>query len=65
VSKPAAPHDLPPPATAAEALDRIELPPEALDRIAPMIAPGASLIVSDHGLGPETGIDTSFIVVTR
>jgi hypothetical protein len=50
---------------AADALDRIELPPEALERIAPLITPGASLLISDQGLGSETGQDTDFIVVTR
>jgi len=30
-----------------------------------MIGPGASLIVSDQGLGDETGEGTDFIVVTR
>jgi hypothetical protein len=50
---------------AAEALDRIELPPEALERIIPLVAPGASLLISDQGLGNETGRDTDFIVVTR
>ena len=42
-----------PPSTAAEALDRIELPQEALDRISQMLSPGASLIVSDHGHNRE------------
>jgi hypothetical protein len=51
--------------SAAEALDRIELPAEALDRIAPLITPGASLLISDQGLGGETGKETDFIVVTR
>jgi hypothetical protein len=51
--------------SAAEALDRIELPPEALDRISPLLAPGASLLISDQGLGGETGKETDFIVVTR
>jgi len=50
---------------AVEALDRIEIPPEALERIAPLIAPGASLLISDQGLGDETGRDTDFIVVTK
>jgi hypothetical protein len=50
---------------AADALDRIELPPEALERIAPLITPGASLLISDQGLGSETGRDTDFIVVTK
>jgi hypothetical protein len=51
--------------SAAEALERVELPKEALDRIAAMLSPGASLIVSDHGLGGETGKETDFIVLTR
>jgi hypothetical protein len=50
---------------AVEALDRIEFPPEALERIVPIIAPGASLLISDQGLGEETGRDTDFIVVTK
>jgi hypothetical protein len=29
------------------------------------LVPGSSLIVSDHGLGNETGRYTEFIVVTR
>ncbi|HUI96957.1 MAG TPA: L,D-transpeptidase [Xanthobacteraceae bacterium] len=55
----------PPPATAAEALDRIEIPPDAMARIAALMSPGATLIVSDQGLGSETGLDTDFIVLTR
>jgi hypothetical protein len=50
---------------AVEALDRIEIPPEALERIAPLVTPGASLLISDQGLGSETGQDTDFIVVTK
>jgi hypothetical protein len=50
---------------AVAALDRIEFPQEALERIVPLIAPGASLVISDQGLGSETGRDTDFIVVTR
>jgi hypothetical protein len=50
---------------AMAALDRIELPPEALERIGPFLAPGASLLISDQGLGNETGRDTDFIVVTK
>jgi hypothetical protein len=30
-----------------------------------MIVPGSSLVVSDQGLGEETGEGTDFIVVTR
>ncbi len=54
-----------PQAAAAAALDRIELPPAAVERIAAFMTPGASLIISDHGLGDETGLETDFIVVTR
>ena len=55
-----------PPSTAAEALDRIELPQEALDRISEMLTPGASLIISDHGHNREMrAVGTDFIVLTR
>jgi hypothetical protein len=30
-----------------------------------LITPGASLLISDQGLGSETGQDTDFIVVTK
>jgi hypothetical protein len=51
--------------SAAQVLDRIQIPQEALDRIGEILAPGASLVVSDQGLGPETGDGTDFIVLTR
>src|SRR5262249_7986705 len=44
-----------PPATAAEALNRIQIPQEAADRIGEILIPGSSLVVSDEGLGRETG----------
>jgi len=47
------------------ALDRIIMPPELVDRIAEMITPGSSLIVSDNRLSDETGEYTDFIVLTR
>ena len=50
---------------AAEALDRVQFPPEALERILPLVTPGASLLIADQGLGPETGKETDFIVLTR
>lgn len=50
---------------AAEALDRIDIPRDAVDRIQELVTAGASLIVSDQGLGEETGEGTDFIVVTR
>jgi hypothetical protein len=55
----------PPPQTAREALARVEMPPEVSERIAELMIPGSSLIISDHGLGPETGKGTEFIVLTR
>jgi L,D-transpeptidase catalytic domain len=54
-----------PPSTAAQALDRIHLPQQAVDRIAELLVPGSSLVVSDEGLGRETGRGTEFIVLTR
>jgi len=53
------------PSTAAEALDRIQFPQEAVDLIAERLVPGSSLVVSDEGLGRETGRGTDFIVLTR
>lgn len=50
--------------TAAEALDRIVLPPEAIETISMMISPGSSLIVSDNALSDETDADTDLIVLT-
>jgi hypothetical protein len=54
-----------PPSTAAQALDRIHLPQEAVDRIADLLVPGSSLLVSDQGASGETGRGTEFIVLTR
>jgi hypothetical protein len=53
--------------TAAGALARIEVPAEARERIAELLSPGSSLIVTDKDLGPETGEsgETDFIVLTR
>jgi lipoprotein-anchoring transpeptidase ErfK/SrfK len=54
-----------PASSAAEALDRIQFPQEALDRIGELLIPGSSLVVSDEGLGRETGRGTEFVVLTR
>jgi L,D-transpeptidase catalytic domain len=48
---------------ANSALDRIVIPPEVLDRVAPTASPRSSLIVSDEGLSRETGKGTDFVVV--
>ena len=51
---------------ATEALDRIKIPDEALEKIASIISPGGSLLISDYGLtGWETGKGTDFIVPLR
>jgi hypothetical protein len=57
--------DLPPPQTPQQVLARIGIPQDAIDRISQLMVPGSSLIVSDQGLGDETGEGTDFIVVTR
>jgi hypothetical protein len=36
-----------------------------VERIAELLTPGSSLIVSDYGISKETGHDTDFIVETR
>ncbi len=47
---------------AKAALERIVIPQDALDRIAGMVSPRSSLIVSDEGLSSETGNGTDFVV---
>jgi hypothetical protein len=54
-----------PPETPQDALARIEIPQDVIDQISELMVPGSSLVVSDHGLGPETGSGTDFIVITR
>ena len=56
--------DMPPATTAAEALNRIALPPDALAQIDALLVPGSSLIVSDNALSDETDDSTDFIVLT-
>jgi L,D-transpeptidase catalytic domain len=60
----AAPRPKPPP-TPAQALERIQMPQEAVERISELLIPGSSLVVSDEGLGPETGRYTEFIVLAH
>jgi hypothetical protein len=55
-------HLLPSPGAA---LDRITIPPDLADRIAQLMMPGSSLIVSDNKLSDETNESTDFIVLTR
>ena len=57
----------PAPNSAAEALDRITVPPEAMARIAEVLTTGSSIVVSDQSInaGGETGEGTEFIVKLR
>ncbi|GIL00573.1 MAG: L,D-transpeptidase [Alphaproteobacteria bacterium] len=65
VSMPSSSRSAEPVPPAGAALDRIAIPQDARERIAALLSAGASLIVSDQGLGPETGKGTDFIVLTR
>jgi hypothetical protein len=49
--------------SAKDALDRITIPQEVLDRIAPTALPRTSIIVSDEPLSRETNYRTEFVAV--
>lgn len=51
--------------SASEALDRIVIPEEARKRISEMLTSGSSIVITDNGLGRETGRGTDFVVLTR
>ena len=53
------------PDKANAALNRIEIPQDAVERIAELLTSGSSLIISDYGISNETGKDTDFIVLTH
>jgi hypothetical protein len=55
----------PSPDKANAALDRIEIPQDAVDRISELLTPASSVIISDHGISQETGKYTDFIVITH
>jgi hypothetical protein len=48
---------------ASNALDRITIPQEVLDRVAPTALPRSSIIVSDERLSAETNYRTEFVAV--
>jgi hypothetical protein len=48
---------------ASSALDRITIPREVLDRVAPTALPRSSIIVSDEPLSSETNYRTEFVAV--
>ncbi|WP_315837018.1 L,D-transpeptidase [Bradyrhizobium prioriisuperbiae] len=49
--------------TARNALDRITIPQDVLDRIGPTVLPRSSIIVSDEPLSSETNYRTEFVAV--
>jgi len=49
--------------SAKAALERIAIPHDTIDRIAEMVSPRSSLIISDEALSSETGKGTEFVVV--
>jgi hypothetical protein len=51
------------PVDAKDALDRVVIPPDILERINGMTMPRSSLMISDEPLSPETGKGTDFVVV--
>jgi hypothetical protein len=48
---------------AKDALDRITIPKEVLDRVAPTAAPRSSIVISDEPLSSETNYRTEFVAV--
>jgi lipoprotein-anchoring transpeptidase ErfK/SrfK len=48
---------------AKDALDRISIPKDVLDRIAPTALPRSSIVISDEPLNRETNYRTEFVVV--
>ncbi len=57
---------VPVPDSPTEALDRLTIPADAMARITEALSTGASIIVSDQGIGAgETGEGTDFIVSLR
>ena len=48
---------------AKDALDRVTIPQDVLDRIAPTALPRSSIIVSDEPLSRETNFRTEFVAV--
>jgi hypothetical protein len=53
------------PETAGSVLERFDMGEDSKRFIADRLWPGATLIVTDEGMSPETGATTDFIVVTR
>lgn len=54
-----------PTVSAKAALGRISFAPKLAEEISRRLWPGATIIVSDHGISGETGKSTDFIVLTK
>jgi hypothetical protein len=52
-------------ASAKEALDRLEIPKDAVDRISALISVGATIIVTDQGLNRHSTLDSDYMISTR
>jgi hypothetical protein len=50
---------------AKDALDRITIPQDVLDRIAPTAVPRSSIVISDEPLSAETNYRTEFVAVLK
>jgi hypothetical protein len=50
---------------ATTALNRIDIPHDAVEQISELLTSGSSLIISDYGISSETRTDTDFIVLTH
>jgi hypothetical protein len=48
---------------AKNALDRVTIPQDVLDRVAPTALPRSSIVISDEPLNRETNYRTEFVVV--
>jgi len=44
------------------ALERIQIPEEAVEHLAELMKPGSSFIISDYGLSRETSARTEFVI---
>jgi lipoprotein-anchoring transpeptidase ErfK/SrfK len=53
------------PQTAMDALNRVEIPKDVMERVGELLIPGSSLTISDYGISEETGLATDFIILTR
>jgi hypothetical protein len=47
------------------ALNRLDVPHDAIEQISELLTSGSSLIISDYGISSETRTGTDFIVLTH